>query len=597
MVSTIWGFSSASILSVDYLDALVTQAMAYYQRSYELIQAQRDQLNTTRSLYTELQTKLNSLDSLAESLAAGSASVFNNKTVTISNTGSSDTDVVTATASSSAVTGTYSISIQTLAKAHRVQSEQQLYIDQPLGLSGTFVIGGLENRAVSNKSIVANTVDDFGVGSAIASGQKELGSGTYYVEVRDNNGTWEFRLVDEDGHAISIADVNDASNFTSGWQSLDAVAGQTYDTGRGLTITFGSGSYTAGTRGNGAASVRYDAQGVIVTVETDDTLVDIASAINNGTYAEGNEVTATIVDGYLVLTAANTGTRHQLIASDITGTVLSGSGSNGLGILGDGGTGDVDPSDGFKVTLQQAVDASFTVNGISITRQSNTGLTDVISGVTLNLLAEGNDATADLTVESDTESITNAINDFLSQFNDLMSYLKAQTDTVSTASGTYTRGGLASEPTFYRLRLSLISDLISPVDGLSADDPTSLSQIGITFDADLNLVISDSAALDQALASNLQGVANLFDALMDRIASRLDPFTRTVNSLMDQLIANIDDQIEDVNDSLARMQERMQLQEASLRAQYAALFEQIYAANATQFTLGSALFGTLNRMA
>ncbi len=592
MVSLISGLSSASTISSDYLDALVTQAMAYYQRNYQLIEAQLDQLNTTRSLYTSLQSRLDDLDNVVDSLAASSSSVFGSKTAT-----SSDTDVVTATATSLASEGTYSISIQTLARAHQVRSEQQLYIDQALGLSGTFVIGGLQNRAVSNLVTVANTVDDFGVGTSITSGQKELGSGTYYVEVRDNGGTWEFRLVDEDGQAVSIASVNDASTFTSGWQSLSAVAGQTYDTGRGLTITFGTGTFTEGWRGNGAASVRYDAQGATITVDTNDTLVDIASAINNGTYAEGNEVTATVVDRHLVLTAANTGTRHQIVASDISGTVLSGTGSSGLGILGDGGTGDVDTSDGFLVTLQQAVDASFTVNGISITRQSNTGLTDIIRGVTLNLLDEGTNATADLTIAADTETVTNTINDFISKFNDLIDYLKTQTDTTSTSSTTYTRGGLADEPTFYRLRLSLITDLIRSVDTLPAGDPTSLSEIGITFDDNLHLVISDSGALNEALSSNFEGVANLFDALMDRLSSRLDPYTRTVDSLMDRLIENIDNQIEDTNETLDRMEERMELQEASLRRQYTALFDQIYAANATQFTLGTMLFGSFSRLA
>ncbi|MCD6289020.1 MAG: flagellar filament capping protein FliD [Anaerolineae bacterium] len=593
MVNSI-GLSPSSTLSSSYLDNLVTQAMAPYRRSYELLEAQRDELNTIRSLYTELQGKLDSLDDEAETLESGTDSIFNSKSVT-----SSDTDVLTATATALAQAGTYDISITTLAKAHRVRSEQQLYVDQALGLSGTFVIGGLANRAVSDKSLVSGTVDDFGVGSAIASGQQELGSGTYYVEVRDNEGTWEFRLVDEEGHAVSIASVDDADSFTSNWQSLSSVTGQTYDTGRGLTITFGSGSFTAGQRDNGAASVHYDAQGVTITVDTDDTLADIAGAINSGSYAEGNEVVATIVDRQLVLTAAHTGTHHQLIASDITGTVLSGTGSNGLGILGDGGTGDVDASDGFKFTLQQATDASFTVNDISVTRQANTGLTDVIRGVTLNLLQEG--STATLTIAADTDAITDEINDFLSTFNDLVDYLKTQTNTTTSTNNnttTYTRGGLASESTFYRLRLNLLSDLIQPVDGLPADAPTSLSEIGITLDSNLNLVVSDSGELSEALASNLEGVADLFNAVMSRVTSRLDPYTRTVDSLMDQLIDNIDDQIESTDEALDRMTERMQMREASLRKQYAALFAQIQALNQDQFTLSSMLYGSsFNRLA
>ena len=63
----------------------------------------------------------------------------------------------------------------------------------------------LLSRAVSNAQTVANTVDGFATSVVILDGQKELGSGQYYVEIRDNNGTWQFRLVDADGSAMRIA--------------------------------------------------------------------------------------------------------------------------------------------------------------------------------------------------------------------------------------------------------------------------------------------------------------------------------------------------------------------------------------------------------
>ncbi len=574
--------STSSLLSQTYLDALVQQAMAAPQRTYEIAQTQRNQLNLTRSVYVDLDSKFSDLTSAIESLTTGTGSIFGAKSAT-----SSDEDVVKATATSSAAAGEYELTVNTLAKAHRVRSEQQVYVDQALGLSGTFIIGGMENRTVSNAQTVANTVTGFSTGASILDGQKELGSGQYYVEIRDNDGTWQFRLVDEDGNAMSIASVDDADTLTSGWQNLATVAGQTYDTGRGLQITFGNGPYTAGLRNSGAASVTYTAQGATIEVTTSATLADIASAINNATFAEGNEVSATIVDRRLVLTAQNTGTRHTIIASDKTGTVLSGTGTTGLGILGSGGEGDVDPSDGFLYTLQQAANTSLTVNGITVTRQKSTGLTDVISGVTLNLYKEGAEATATLTVAADTASVTNAITAFLTKFNDLTVYLKSKTETVRNSDGTYTRGGLANEPTFYRLRYDLLSDLTRAVPrsgetALPAGDPTSLESIGITLGADLTLSISDSGKLSEALSANYAGVERLFDTLMTRLETRLDPYTRTTDSLMDRYIQGIDNQIESADDSLSNLQARMTQQEQALRRQYAALFEQIFLASADQ---------------
>jgi flagellar hook-associated protein FlgK len=112
--------------------------------------------------------------------------------------------------------------------------------------------------------------------SGVASGTPELPTDSYYVEVRDNGGNWEFRLVDSAGSPVQIYDdVTGDGSLTSDWQTIPA-APQSFDTRRGLTIDFTSGPYTetlfggvplpanvhytargtqVGTRGNGAASV------------------------------------------------------------------------------------------------------------------------------------------------------------------------------------------------------------------------------------------------------------------------------------------------------------------------------------------------------
>jgi flagellar hook-associated protein 2 len=570
---------------------LVTLGMSFHQQSYDLAKTQRDELNGTRAIYVDLQSKLSSLNTAAASLASSSSgSIFGGKSLTNSNA-----DALTATASSSATVGTYDISVTTLAKAQRVRSEQQSYSNQGLGLSGTCVIGGLQDRAVSSESTVPDTVTDFGVGAAVTSGQRELGSGTYHVEARDNEGTKQFRIVDADGGSVSIADVDDDSSFTSNWQTLATVAGKTYDTGRGLTVNFDAdGPYTTGLRGGAAASVRYDAQGVEVAVTASSTLADIASSINTATYASGNAVSATIVDRKLVLTAANTGERYKIQASDKTGTVLSGTGATGLGILGaDGGVDDNGAADGFTITMQAASDNTMTVNDLVVHRASNTGLTDVISGVTLNLKKEGSTATSTLTVASNTTSVSSSVSGLLSQFNSLVSYLKTKTDTTQSTSGattTYTRGGLAGDSTFYRLRFDLLSDLTRSVprgseSALPAGDPTSLRAIGITMSDDLALSITDSAAFTTALSGNFEGTSRLFDKLMGRLTTRLEPYTRSTDSVMGRTLANVDSEIKNADNGLKEMQSRMAMQKASLERQYATIFNQIYAAQAEKTSL------------
>ncbi len=111
--------------------------------------------------------------------------------------------------------------------------------------------------------------------SSVPQGTPELPTDTYYVEMRDNSGTWEFRLVDSVGNPAQIYDNSAGDGSLSGnWQAVPASL--TFDTHRGLTIEFTGGpylgtlfggvplpanvGYTArgtqiGTRGEGAASV------------------------------------------------------------------------------------------------------------------------------------------------------------------------------------------------------------------------------------------------------------------------------------------------------------------------------------------------------
>ncbi|MFQ5612180.1 MAG: flagellar filament capping protein FliD [Anaerolineae bacterium] len=117
------------------------------------------------------------------------------------------------------------------------------------------------------------------------------------------------------------------------------------------------------------------ATGQNITIDTTDSLNDIKGKINLVDYegAGVEAVVATVVDNKLVLTSANTGTNAAISYTDGTG------GGDGLGFS----------------QAQAAEDASLAVNGVSVTRQGNTGLNDVISGLTLNLKKE---ATTQLTV-------------------------------------------------------------------------------------------------------------------------------------------------------------------------------------------------------
>jgi len=558
------GYSSISNIG-SYFSALIEQTIAYEHQPIDRMSQQKDDLEAKVGVYRDTQTLLNDLQALAEDFKTSGA-IFGLRSATVSNVPSGMT-VLTASASSGAASGTYNINVTTLALAHRVSSDQQLYTTQALGLAGTFILGGAAARAASAVTTISNTVTGFGT-AAPASDQRELGTGDYYVEVRENgagSGDWEFRLVDAEGQAVVINNAGQ-SGTTSDWQDLADVSGGVFDTGRGLTVNFGTDplQYQVGTRGDPihpAARVSYTAQGTTITVNADDTLQDIANAINSATYADGNGVIASIVDRQLVLTAAQTGAAHTIAASDSSGTVLQT-----LGLL--------DGAGAFKHVLQSARDATFTVNGLTVTRSHNTGLDDVIAGVTLNLAADAEGHSATLTVAADTAAVRSKIDAFLAKFNEVQTYLQTKAGVTQNGTGesaTYTRGPLADDSLLRRLRTDLFQSLTASVSGLPAGAVSALREIGIDLDDNLNASVTDSAKLEAALSDNFDNVASLFNAVMDRVTNVLTPLTDASHGSINAAIDGYNDEVNSLDDAIARGEDQLNDRRVALTDQYAQL--------------------------
>ena len=109
------------------------------------------------------------------------------------------------------------------------------------------------------------------------------------------------------------------------------------------------------------------------TIEADDTLATLRTKINDASASmpEDQQVTASILDNRLVLQRAQTGDA-SIVLSDTTGSPLQA-----LGILNAMG----EPAN----ELLSAQNALFTVNGALVERSANTGLADVIDGVTYEI--------------------------------------------------------------------------------------------------------------------------------------------------------------------------------------------------------------------
>jgi flagellar hook-associated protein 2 len=571
-----------------YFTNLIDNIMSVENQKLTTLETQLDTLNTRTSVYADVESMLKDLQNSAYSLISTSYSkaFISGRTAEISGVSDGDT-VLTATASKSAVAGSYDITDISRAKAHRVGSDVQTYTNQALGLSGTILLGGAETRSATAVTAADDTVTGYGTAD-VDTDQKELGTGSYFVETRQNDdGTWDFRLVDEEGNAVSIQDNTNTDEYTDDWQSIPT-GGGAYDTGRGLTISFGADSelYVEKSRGGNptpASELSYEAQGASITISSSDTLAKIATKINNADFADGNGMSATIVSGQLILTAENTGASYEIRASDLDGTVLQN-----LGLLTSEGA--------FKNEMQVGKNATFSVNGIAVERSSNSGLSDVISGVTINLAsdAEGKDAT--ITINETTTSAQESVDKFISFFNDLQTYLEGKTGTTATTQDDngntiYTRGALADDSIFKSLRSDLFAAVIDEYD--NEGKYSSLREIGLTVDDNLSLSISDSDLFQSALDSNFDDVVSLLDAVMSKIDSKLGNLTgvRSEGDYIDDVQLDLSNDVSDVNGKISSTKEYLSEYELYLYQKYAEIQSTLYSLQQMQ-AIYSSLSGT-----
>lgn len=547
--------SSVSGLDATYV-ALIQDMMEIERQPLTHLTEKKDTITLQKSVMTDLKKLLDELQTSAKAMRSTDVSYTMKSGYSVAITGRADgMEVLAAAASSGAVPGLYNVQVETLAKEHRVRSDRQAYSNQDLGLSGTFRLGGADNRVQTTLATIANTLTGFSVTNP-ASDQAELGSGSYFVETRQNGATWEFRLVDEEGKAVR-AQKGATGEYTTNWQSIPSGS---YDSGRGLTIQFGTdpSQYSAAARGSGAAQVNYTAQGALISISPDDSLIDVAYAINHAKYAAGNEVTAAIIDNHLILSGKNSGAGRVIAASDITGNVLTA-----LGITSGGA---------MKNVMQTPASARFTVNSMTVTRSSNSNLTDVINGVTLNLQNDAAGQAAALAVAYDPGSERTIVEDFLKKFNALQAYLGDKVSTVKNADGTYKRGSLANDSSFAGLR----QNLMRTVNTTHTNSGTlrRLTELGLELDSSLKLTIKDANKLQEQLTSNRNNVVALLDTVMSRVEGYLAQFTGTAGYVT-RATRSLENQLKDTNTQISRENTRLTTRQEALTMQFAAVQTQL----------------------
>lgn len=506
------------------------------------VQSLKDSLEVRRGVYTDVKTNFDAFQTAVQTListqSAYALNLVSKSTVTPATSG---TSVITVSKTSdTAAVSDYDFAVTKLAKAQSKATSAFSSPDVALNKSGIFWLGGtgvanLQTETASGvySDFVASTSLTAATTSSVSTGLRELGTGNYTLQVRDYSGVRQFRLVNADGNAVAIRKSDGTSGTTTDWQTMNDGA---FDTGRGQILTMSK------TGGLESTTFYYTAKGTSIDISATDTQRSIVSLINSATQPEGRDFKASIVANQLVLTASQTGANHSMVYTDSAGL-------------------------GFNTLLQGAQNAEFTVNGMSVSRASNTNLTDVVDGVTLSLAGDAEGKSARLSVNANMDKAVGAVNSFVTKFNTALSHLKDKmTSTSKTENGktTYTRGALSGETVFSGLRTDILYRM-----GRSHTNSGSLKhleEIGLSFDKDMKLVF-DSSKFTEAYKSNPSDVTALLDTAMDGINTVLSRYTGTTGMLT-RTINSIDTQSKQYDQRIAKYNTALEARKQSLYNQY-----------------------------
>jgi flagellar capping protein FliD len=506
------------------------------------VQEQRDKLDVRRGVFTDIKTNFDALQSAVQALISTQASFGLKLTAKASITPAvAGSTVLTATTTNeSTPSADYDFSVTKLAKAHSRATDAVSSPDLALNKSGTFWMGGMGSAALQTETapgvygaFVPTTSVTSATTASVAAGQRELGQGIYNLQVRDNLGVRQFRIVDADGMAVSIRKTDGSSSYTSEWQKI--VDGG-YDTGRGQSFVLSS-------LGNlETTAFHYTAKGISIDVTSTDTQRTIMNAINEALQPQGHDFRAAIVANQLVLTSAQTGANHAMIYTD--GANL-----------------------GLNTLLQNAQNAEFVVNGMSISRSRNTELKDIVEGTTINLAADAEGKGARLSIDANTDKAVALMNTLAGKFNSALGHLKDKLAATSSTDGnktTYTRGPLTGDTVFSGLRSEIFHRMSRSYN--NSGNFKRLEEIGLSFDKDMKLTF-DSAKFSEAFKSNTADVTALLEVGMGEINNVLARYTGSSGHLTKSL-TSIENQRKDYDQRITKYNDVLTMRKQVLYKQY-----------------------------
>ena len=465
-------------------DLLTTSGINNLINSYKTTEQNKllTPLNSRKTLYQNLTSAYSIISNRLESLKSilsdlkniNTDSIFNSKKATTSNT-----SFVNVSSTASAVEGAFTLRVNQLAKNDSAlsydlnSSDISTFITEP-GTHEFEIVSGDGTGGNFTSTIAVNFIEsDFSNGEITNSAvmQKIQNAINNDKAVVNSNSITGSTLADG-SFVIDLNGTETTINYSAGSYSevMDSIVSQINEIS-GLTAE----KVEDGENFQLKITVNESSKYITIKDDTSTLLSELGINVTQEKGASGI-VTASVFSplsgvSQLSLTSKSSGSDFRIMSlTDING----GNALNSLGLnLGSERTGFVQnefvDTPGFIYSTDQ-LNSKLLFNGVNVERNSNS-ISDLITGTTIsikNTMVE-TDADVSITVGKDTSIIKTKIEEFVTKFNDIYTYIRNNSKNVDGK-----RGALIGDPTASSIINTLSSFAYTRVSGIANDKINSL---------------------------------------------------------------------------------------------------------------------------
>ena len=436
---------------------------------------------------------LGTLKSSMQTLLSNFQNLDDNREFNFSTISSNNSNVVSVeTGSGVATTGNHSIAVSALAQSEILATNtfSSSSADQNNGSATDFVFTVNGTQHTVSLSAGAASLDK------LAEGINEIKSTTGVTAQVISTGTDQYRLLLE-GTSGSTNDITIDTDLSSTYASTEVTLTADSGIADGETVAIALDANTTITVTGSSTSNASDLAALFTAKSATTTGWDITNEAGVVTFTKNADyVTANSVDAQTAVAMANSAITLGNPPGGGASTVTMSASHSEAGNLGF----DLNLSSN---QLRVAQDASFTVNGLAVTRNTNK-VTDIISGVTLNLNATSDTAT-NININRDLDLAKTTIKSTVDAVNLFSSTLKTLSNSVD--------GDLANDSTVIQIK-NKIKQLFYSESSKPGTTIKTMTDLGISYDKFGTLLVDDSK-LDSAMVDHFDEIKDFFSGGTD----------------------------------------------------------------------------------